>query len=404
MQNKKILFITHRYPKGENTILEKDTIKSFFNKGYDVTVIAPIERRYLEKTHIYNDNGIEVLYVKTGNNFNDTSRLEKLITVLIRPYLIKKAIEKYYLNKKFDIIFGYTPFMANYKLFLSLKNKYNSKLILFLWDIFPQNGKDLGMFKNKIIFKFLKFREKMMYETFDKIICNCEGQINYILKNKYKRKEKIILIRNSEFYEEKINNAKDILKEELGYKKNDIISIFGGNMGEPQELENIMNMIFELKKNKRLKFIFLGDGTQKNKLKKIKNEKELKNLEILNFIERKKYENILKICDIGLISLNKKYSVPNFPAKVTGYIKKGIPIFASLDNCSLQFLGKFIKKNKVGEVAEAGNIIEMKKNFLKLVKNLKNYDKNNFTKVYLENFDVNNLERKINKGVDEQNV
>lgn len=404
METKKILFITHRYPKGKNTILEKDTAKALFNLGYKVVVVTPIERRNSQPTHKYNDDGIEVLYVKTGNNFNQTSKLEKLLTVLTRPYLMEKSIKKYYPNEKFDLIFGYTPFMANYKLFSKLKKRYSSRLTLFLWDIFPQNGKDLGMFRSKMLFKFLKFREKMMYKIFDKIICNCEGQIDYILKNKYKVKEKLILIRNSEIFEQKEIFNKELLKEKLGYKKSDIISIFGGNMGEPQELENIVNMANELKQYSNLKFIFLGNGTQVNKLKNMKEKNKIKNLEILDFVEREKYEKILRICDIGLISLNKNYTVPNFPAKVTGYIKEGIPIFASLDKCSIKYLGKFIETNKIGKVAEAGNIRKMKEQFIKLVENLNQYDEEHFKNIYFKNFNVNELANKIKKGVAEDNV
>lgn len=403
-ENKKVLFLSHRYPLGNNTILEKDTVKSLKNVGYDLTVITPIEKKYKKETHEVLENGIRILYIKTGNYLNDVPKLEKIFTVLTRPYLIKKAIEKYYSNEEFDLIFGYTPFMANYKLFSKLKKRYNARLILFLWDIFPQNGKDLGMFKNKVIFKFLKFREKMMYKVFDKIICNCEGQIDYILKNKYKTKEKLILIRNSEAFEQKEVLDKELLKEELGYRKSDIISIFGGNMGEPQELENIINMIVKLKKYSNLKFIFLGNGTQVNNLKNIKEKNKIKNLEILDFVEREKYEKILGVCDIGLISLNKKYTVPNFPAKVTGYVKEGIPIFASLDICSIKYLGKFIEENRIGKVAEAGNIEEMKENFLKLVKNINQYEKKHFKNIYFENFDINKLANKIKKGVDGDNV
>lgn len=404
MGTKKILFITHRYPKGKNTILEKDAAKALSKIGYKVVVVTPIERKLKKETHIIEDDGIEILYVKTGNYLNEVPKLEKVFTVLTRPYLMGRAIKKYYSEEKFNMIFGYTPFMANYRLFSKLKEKYNAKLFLFLWDIFPQNGKDLGMFKNKILFKFLKFREKMMYKTFDKVICNCEGQIEYVLKNKYKLEKDLVLIRNSEFFKEKEERNKGELKEELGYKKNDIISIFGGNMGEPQELENIVNMIKELKEYNQLKFIFLGNGTQKNRIKSIKLKNQIENLEILDFVEREKYEKTLCICDIGLISLNKKYTVPNFPAKVTGYVKEGIPIFASLDGCSKKYLGQFIEQNEIGVVVEAGNQKEMKNKFLNLVENITQYKYDHFKNVYFKNFDVDELVNKIQQGVDESNV
>ena len=61
---------------------------------------------------------------------------------------------------------------------------YKAKAILTLWDIFPQNAQDLEIIKNKLIFKFFKQEEKRMYEVFDKVICNCEGQVEYIKVNK----------------------------------------------------------------------------------------------------------------------------------------------------------------------------------------------------------------------------
>lgn len=404
MKRKTVLLVVHRYSKGKNSTLEKDMAKILYNLGYRVLVVAPLEREQLGKTQVYNDGEIKVLYVKTGNNFGQISKLEKIITILMRPFQIEKSIKNYYKDEKIDLIFGYTPFMANYNLFLNLKRNYKAKTILFLWDIFPQNAKDLNMIKNKFIFNFLKYREKMMYRVFDKIICNCEGQIDYIIQNNYKEKEKLVLVRNLELDNEKSKKNvfnKIEIKKQLGYEKDDIISVFGGNMGEPQELENLLDMIKEFKEYKRIKFLFVGDGTQKGKLKNIKEKNDLTNLKIMNSLERSKYEEILSITDIGLISLNKKYTVPNFPTKVTGYIKKEIPIFASLDNCSMSYLGKFIKENRIGEVARAGDKYDMKEKFLNLIKNLEAYKNIDYKKIYMKNFDANILANKLKEGIED---
>lgn len=409
MQNKSILFLVHRYPKGKNSILEKDFVKIFHEKGWKVKVIVPLERKYRENTNLFNDNGIEVLYVKTGNNFNKVSKIEKIMTLVTTPYLIIKAVKKYFNQDNFDYVVGYTPLMANPKLFNFFKRKYGSKNLLFLWDIFPQNAQDLGMIKSKIIFNFLKSKEKKMYEAFDKIICNCEGQIEYILKNRYKSSNDLMIARNPEY----VNDSKLIsieekikLKENFGYDKESKIAIFGGNMGIPQQLENIIEMIDKLKDRKNLKFIFLGDGTEKEKIKKLKNKLKLENLKILDFVPREEYEKITKICDIGLISLNKQYTVPNFPAKVTGYIKQGVPIFASLDECSKKYLGRFIEDNRLGLVASAGNIDEMTKKFLELADNLENCTLENALEVYRKNFDVDKAYKIIEKEIimEERNV
>lgn len=379
----KFLFLVHRYPKNIEGILEKDMIKVFSNNGHEISVVVPNDRKNNEETYIYNDEKIKVLYVKTGNYQNNVSRLEKIISILTRNFLLKRAIKKHFKNEKFDYIIGYTPFMADFNLVKKLKEHYNSKTLLMLWDIFPQNAKDLKIIKNNFIIKYFKYKEKKMYEVFDKVVCNCEGQIEYILKNNFKEKADLLLVRNSEFILNDNTEIEDSKKEE------DITVIFGGNMGIPQKLENLMLMIKEMKNSNWIKFIFIGNGSEKNKLRKIKEELELENLQILDQVSRFEYEKTIKQSKIAMISLNENYTVPNFPAKVTGYCKVGIPIFASLDECSYKHLGKFISENNIGVISKAGNIRDMKEKFLYLVNNLEKFSKEKIKEVYKKEFDIN---------------
>lgn len=379
----KFLFLVHRYPKNIEEILEKDMIKVFSKNGHEISVVVPNDRKNNEETYIYNDEKIKVLYVKTGNYQNNVSRLEKIISILTRDFLLKRAIKKYFKNENFDYIVGYTPFMADFNLIKKLKEYYNSKTLLMLWDIFPQNAKDLKIIKNNFVFKYFKYKEKKMYEVFDKVVCNCEGQIEYILKNNFKEKADLLLVRNSEFILNDNTEIEDFKKEK------DITVIFGGNMGIPQKLENLMLMIKEIKNSNWIKFIFIGNGSEKNKLKKIKEELELENLQILDQVSRFEYEKIIKQSSVAIISLNEDYTVPNFPAKVTGYCKVGVPIFASLDKCSYEYLGKFIIENNLGVVSKAGDISDMKENFLYLVNNLEKFSKEKIKEVYKREFDIN---------------
>ena len=174
-------------------------------------------------------------------------------------------------------------------------------------------------------------------------------------------------------------------------------------MGVPQQLENIVFMAENLQCDKNIKFIFIGSGTEKEKLKKIIFDKKISNIEIKDFVPRDEYENIIKAADVGVISLNRNYTVPNFPAKVTGYCKMGLPIFASLDQCSYKFLGNFIERNNLGVVTESGNIEQMKDDFFKMIKNLKNYKSENIQNVYKKEFDIEKAYNTIMKNIGEGN-
>ena len=43
------------------------------------------------------------------------------------------------------------------------------------------------------------------------------------------------------------------------------------------------------------------------------------------------YTKIMKLCDVGLILLSDKFTIPNFPSRVTAYMEAGLPILAATD-------------------------------------------------------------------------
>ncbi len=160
----------------------------------------------------------------------------------------------------------------------------------------------------------------------------------------------------------------DLQRNKYGFGANDFLAIFGGNMGKPQKLENIIKLAESLQDDKKIKFIFVGKGTEEEKLK-IMAEK-LSNTFFYSYIPREEYEEFTGMCDIGLVSLHQDFTVPNFPSKTTDYCKLGLPIFASLDKCSVEDYGKFLEEElEAGLVAEAGNIEQMKEKFISMFNN-----------------------------------
>lgn len=174
----KFLFLVHRYPKNIEGILEKDMIKVFSKNGHEISVVVPNDRKNNEDTYIYDDEKIKVLYVKTGNYQNNVSRLEKIISILTRNFLLKRAIKKHFKNEKFDYIVGYTPFMADFNLIKNLKKYYNSKTLLMLWDIFPQNAKDLKIIKNNFVFEYFKYKRKRCMKFLIKLFVIVKDRLN----------------------------------------------------------------------------------------------------------------------------------------------------------------------------------------------------------------------------------
>ena len=47
-----------------------DLLRFMHDKGHDVTVVAPLEKKYGEETTVTNEDGIRVIKAKTGDLFN----------------------------------------------------------------------------------------------------------------------------------------------------------------------------------------------------------------------------------------------------------------------------------------------------------------------------------------------
>ena len=106
---------------------------------------------------------------------------------------------------------------------------------------------------------------------------------------------------------------------------------------------------------------------------------------------REDYEKFTSACDIGLVSLDERFTVPNFPSKTTDYFKLSLPILASLDRCSAEDYGKFLEEEAKGGIfAEAGNVEDLYEKFLTLYnsKDLRKWLGNNGREYYEEHLGV----------------
>ena len=271
-------------------------------------------------------------------------------------------------------------------------------------DIFPQNGVDIGLYsKNSLIYKYFRNKEKKLYKTSSKIGCMSQGNIDYLLKhNSFLTKEKLELFPNTV----DVSNIKKITeKERKNVRKkykindNDIVAIYGGNFGRPQKLDFLVSIIKEYQNTNNVKFLLIGKGTEKERIFNKIREEKLENVFLYDYLPREDYELLTASCDIGLIFLDNRFTIPNYPSKTLSYFSCSLPIMAAIDKNT--DYSKLLIDNNCGYWVEHGNIENYKKEFNKLLKSDKlriemgknglNYLKNNWD----VNYSVRVLERFI---------
>lgn len=324
----KSLFLLLNY---NSDSLYGELVKEFVDKGHDVYVAAITERKYKLKTNLEKKDGINILKIKTGNMF-EIGFVEKGITTLSLGYLFKKNIAKYFPGIKFDVVISHTPPITFTPVIKWLKKKYGTKSYLILRDIFPQNAKDLGIIKNPILFEFFRMKEKNLYKNSDMIGCMSEGNIKFIeTQNPELEKNKLHILRNWGKIKPKLNINRDEIREKYLYSKEDFIVVFGGNMGRPQGLEFVLELAAKTQEINNIKYLFVGKGNEKDNLKNLTLEKQLKNVRFIDFVPREEYELLVSACDVGIVSLHSCFTIPNIPSKTIDYFKLSLPILAFTD-------------------------------------------------------------------------
>lgn len=363
-----ILCLLPRYYEEKNSsTLEKELVLELSKKN-NVTVVTLSE---IGETYLKKIDNVEVFKINVGDYYSaKVTKLDKGLTMLKLPYIFSYNIKKYLGKNNYDLIITSTPMLNNPLLIKKLKALYSSKILLIIWDIFPQNAVDLGIVKNKLLINMFSKKYNKAIELSDYISCMSQGNQKYLSEKYPEALNKFFILKNWAQIKDKPIFNKKLIREKYGYNEQDFICIFGGNMGKPQKLENILELAKKSLIDKTIKFLFIGKGTERNLLEnKVKNEK-ISNVKFLDYIPREDYELVTASCDIGLVSLDERFTVPNFPSKTTDYFKLELPILASLDSCAAADYGKFLQYEvKGGLFALAGDTDKLYRQLLKLKNN-----------------------------------
>ncbi|PWL39144.1 glycosyltransferase WbuB [Flagellimonas aquimarina] len=359
---KKVIFLALGYPNIKNsTHLYTDLMQEFSKQGHDVLVVAPAS-----KSNGYGfkkEGNVKVLRVSTLPLFR-VGAIRKGIANLLLPFQYKKAIKNHCDTLEYDLIILPTPPITLVTVASWLKKKSSGKVYLVLRDIFPQNAVDLKMMKKEGFFhRYFRRQELKLYNISDAIGCMSKANTLYVKKhNPSVENKKLHLLPNWEKLPAPVTEDEiKTIREKFGFTDK-FVAIFGGNLGRPQKMENIVNLANSCKEYNDIYFLILGKGTEKENIRKLVSKFDLKNFKLMESLPKKEYIRILAAADIGLISLSDEFTIPNYPSKVLTYFGLKKPVLASLD-LNTDF-GQMLEETNSGLWSEAGKVEDLKKNLL----------------------------------------
>ena len=320
----RILYLSISYDENRDDIYT-NLVDTMINRNHNVTIVRSKPDIKKSELRVISDN-LKILSIKTGNPFSKNIFL-KGCNQLTLNHFFKKEIKKYLKYNSYELILYATPPITLYKTIKYCKNIFNAKTFLMLKDIFPQNAIDLEMFtKKSIIYKYFRYIEKKYYQISDIIGCMSEKNREYIIENNnYLNKDKIIIFPNS------------VTIKEYGYtnfNKEHTVFLFGGNFGKPQNFKFLLKVFKNLKNYKLAKFLLIGSGTEENYIKNYIKNNKLDNVELIHFLPPQEYDKMVQNSDVGIISLDYRFTIPNIPSKFQTYLQLEKPVLAITDVCT----------------------------------------------------------------------
>lgn len=364
-----ILFLTLVF--SESRGIYTDLMQEMKARGNKVYVVTPIERKYNQDTSLNKINDINVLKVKTGN-IQKVNKIEKGISTLLLEKQFIKAINKHLSDVKFDLIVYSTPPITFSNAVNHVKKRDNAKTYLMLKDIFPQNAVDIEMMKKDgLLYKFFRKKEIELYNISDYIGCMSQGNVEFLLKyNDFIPKEKVEILPNTitplkldKLNKEEINKV----REKYSIPTDKTILVYGGNLGKPQGIDFIIDCVKENERRDNTFFFIIGSGTDYDKLNNYIKENNIKNTAIYSYMPKEDYDNVVKACDIGLVFLDKRFTIPNIPSRILTYMEFGMPIIAATD--SNTDLNRILEDSKSGLWSKSGDLDNFYKNVNTMCKN-----------------------------------
>lgn len=396
---KDILFLCQFfYPEyNSSATLPFDTAKYLAEYGFSVGALCGYPKEY------NNDGNVPMKEIKDGVDIQRikyiqlkrSSKIGRLINYFSFTFKAMLHIGKLK-NYKSVIVYSNPPILPLVAVMANVL--FKTKIVFVSYDVYPEvayTSKTLN--PGSLISKVMNKLNHQLFKRVTKVISLTDEMKEFLLENRKELTEdKVVTIPN--WAHEKLIVPNKEAYDRFGYNENQFIVSYFGNMGTCQDMETLMEAVEKLRNDENIKFLFVGHGNKVDSIREKIRKDQLKNIQLLDFLTGKDFEQAVAISSCCIVSLEKGLKGTCAPSKYYSYLQGGKPILGIVEEGS--YLEEEITKEKLGYVTH-------NQNSDLLVKHIKNMANNKsecleigkrVTQVYMNNYDI---EICLNKYVDE---
>ena len=342
----KLLIIADAFPpmRTSAAVHMHELTLELIKQHHEVIVIIP-DASINMPLRVENMVGFKLVLVMTPKT-KDIGYVRRTIAEFLSPYILYFRLKfTSIIDEDFDGIIWYSPTIFFGPLISRLKRKYGCPAYLVLRDMFPDWAVDVGLMKRRLPYYFFKMVEFHQYKVANIIGIQAPGNLKYFnggMLKQFKTKVELLWTWVTP------SNASmrcsiDLSKTNLAARK---IFVYAGNMGVAQDFGLIMELVSLYKNQSEIGFVFVGRGSEVERLKGVAALNSLENILFYDEINSTEIPALYSQCNIGLVALDPRHNSNNVPGKFLSYMESGLPVLARLNFGN--DLVKVISENQVG--------------------------------------------------------
>ncbi|KQQ68394.1 glycosyltransferase family 4 protein [Acinetobacter sp. Leaf130] len=288
-------------------------------------------------------DGISVLRVALYPN-HDSSALKRIFNYITFAFMA--MLFGIFATKKADVIYAYHPPLTVGIAAVFIKLFRRIPVVYDIQDMWPDTLKATGMLNNQRLLNIIGKTCQLVYKFVDHIVVLCPG-FKKILIERGVAENKISIIYNwcDEESLMQTQPLKSEYKQLMDYKFN---IVFAGNMGKAQALDTILDVAKDLEEVQNIQFVFVGAGTETERLKLRLNHERIKNVSFIPRMPMSEVGGVLMNANVLLVHLKKD---PLFeitvPSKTQAYMAIGKPLLMAVAGDAADI----VKQAKCGRIA-----------------------------------------------------
>ena len=342
----RLLLVADTYPPSRisGALQMRDLARALAAQGHRPLVLTPATGA--SATSLECCDGVQVLRVRAPRT-KDVPYWRRTLAELALPWFLLRGLRRSALaDEAWEGVVWYSPSIFLGPMVQRMKRASRCRSYLIIRDIFPEWAVDMGLMGRGLPYRFFKAIANQQYAVADTIGIQTPGNGVYFQEWQKQSGRSLEVLQNWLTRAPDTGCTIDVQQTPLTGRK---IFVYAGNMGIAQGMGVLIDLAERLRHRTDIGFLFVGRGSDADKLKRMAAERQLDNVVFFGEIDPDEIPGLYAQCDVGLVALDPRHKTHNIPGKFLSYMHSGLPVLACVNDGN--DLVNLIQSEQVGSVS-----------------------------------------------------